>query len=422
MVIKVGIIGLGRVGESVLKSLFKYKNLVEKRTSVKIELKKVCDIKRKKRRMASRYSLTFTTNPYQVIDDPDIDVLVELVGGISPTRNYIKEALKKGKDVVTANKALLAEYGAEIFSLARRLGRNIGFEASVCGAIPVIKNISEGLVSCEIKKLYGILNGTTNYILYKMYKDKIDFQRALREAQQKGFAEKSPKLDIEGIDTLHKLCILTYLSFGIWPKIKDVYVEGISKLTPLDVVYAEELSYRIKLLAIAKKERNTLSLRVHPTLIREDHPLSEVNLAFNAVWLDTHPAGQLLFYGEGAGGIPTSSSVISDIVNVSFRRGIFEAKKHKIHLESINNLKTRYYIRFEACDKPGVLAKISKILAGLNISIASVTQKERNRGKFVPIVMITHEAKEASLRRALTRIDRLDVIKPPSQLIRIEDI
>jgi len=278
------------------------------------------------------------------------------------------------------------------------------------------------LVSCQINKLYGILNGTTNYILYKMHRDKVKFKDALKEAQKKGLAEHLPHLDLEGMDTLHKLCILTYLSFGRWPQIKNIYVEGISQITPLDIVYAEELSYRIKLLAIAKKENKKLSLRVHPTLVRRDHPLSEVNYAFNAVWLDTYPAGQLLFFGEGAGGVPTSSAVVADIVGVSLGRGLPQIKKEDIQFGDINNLRTRYYIRFMACDRPGVLAKISKILASFKISIASVTQKERSRGQFVPIIMLTHEAREIDLKRALRKIDKLEIIKPPSQLIRIEDL
>lgn len=415
---KVGIIGLGVVGEAVVDALLKYRTLIAMRRPLKIEVKKVCDIKKG---IVSKYKLPFTKNPYEIINDPDIDIVVELIGGISPARSYIIAALKKGKDVVTANKALLAEYGRDLFNLAGKLGRSIGFEASVCGAIPIIKSISEALVGCEINKLYGILNGTTNYILYQMYKNKVDFKKALGEAQKKGFAEKSPYLDIEGIDALHKLSILAYLCFGVWPEIKNIYVEGISRITLLDIMYARDLSYRIKLLAIAKKEQKKISLRVHPTLIRDEHPLSEINYAFNGIWLHTHPAGELLFYGEGAGGVSTSSSVMADIVNVSLRKNVSQIKSMKVEFESINNLRTRYYIRFMALDKPGVLAKVSRILASSRISIASVTQKERNRGKFVPIVMITHEAKESDLKKALFKIDRLDLIKSPSQLIRIED-
>ncbi|MCM8756682.1 MAG: homoserine dehydrogenase [Candidatus Omnitrophica bacterium] len=418
----IGIIGLGTVGESTVRSLCKYSKLIEKRTSLNVVIRKVCDSDNSKRRVATKFSLPFTSNPYDIINDPTIDTVVELIGGVSPAKEYIIESLKKGKNVVTANKALLAQEGKELFNLSYKVGRNIGFEASVCAAIPLIRSISEGLVGCEVKKLYGILNGTTNYILSRMHKEGISFYTALKEAQNKGIAERIPNLDIDGIDTLHKLAILTYLCFDLWPSLKDISVEGISRISNLDILYAQELSYVIKLLAIAKREKNKLDLRVHPTLIPKEHPLSQVSSTFNGVWVEAEPAGELLFYGQGAGGMPTSSAVISDIVNTSFLHTQTLKETDKFNLENIKNLRMRYYIRFMAVDKPGVLAKISKILASLNISIASVTQKERKKGKFVPIVMITHEAKELDVRIALSKIDRLDVIQAPSQLIRIDEL
>jgi homoserine dehydrogenase len=419
---KIGLIGLGNVGGAVVKSLKKYSSLIMRRASLKLEIKKVCDTNRAKKKEAEKLSLSFTNNPHNLINDPDIDIIVELVGGIEPAGTLIVESLKKGKNVVTANKALLAQRGRDIFSLAKVKDRMVGFEASVCAAIPLIKSISEGLISCEVKKIYGILNGTTNHILDKMTKEQLDFSSALREAQNKGLAERNPHFDIDGIDVLHKLCILSYLCFGAWPSFKKVYTEGISKINILDILYAKELNYRIKLLAIAKKEKNSLDLRVHPTLIPVGHPLSEVSSAYNAVYLDTEPAGKLLFYGEGAGGLPTSSAVISDIVSISLHEKGFLRREENTRLKNTKDIRTRYYIRFMAHDRPGVLAKISKILASLNISIASVTQKERQRKKFVPIVMITHEAKEDSIRRALAKIDKLPFIKDPSQIIRIEDL
>ena len=422
MVKKIGLIGLGTVGEATVRSLKKYSSLIAHRASLKIEIKGLCDIRKEKSKIASLYSLPFTTEPFRLINDPQIDIIVELVGASVPAKTFIIEALKKGKNVVTANKALLAECGHEIFAFAKKKNKSIGFEASVCGAIPLIKSISEGLVSCEIKEIYGILNGTTNYILHKMGKDKIDFSSALKEAQARGLAEKNPSLDIDGLDSLHKLCILSYLCFGVWPHLSRVHTEGISKISLMDILYAEELNYRIKLLAIAKKKGNSLDLRVHPTLVSMDHPISEVSYAYNAVSLDTQPAGKLLFYGEGAGGIPTSASVISDIVSIALNEKRFARREEKITLKKMKDIGARYYIRFMAKDKPGVLAKISKILASLHISIASVTQKERKKGRSVPIVMITHEAKENNIRRALLQIDKLPVIKSPSQIIRIEDL
>ncbi len=417
---KIGIIGLGVVGASTLRSLMKYRSLIRKRSGLGLSVKAVCDIKHNKKKIVPS-SIRFTTNPAEIVNDPDIDIVVELMGGIHPAKEIIVSALRNGKDVVTANKALLARAGKELFALARAAGKNIGFEASVCGAIPLIKSISEGLVGCEVKRFYGILNGTTNYILCKMDRERLTFSQALQEAQKKGYAEKHPSLDIKGLDTLHKLCVLSYLAFGFWPDPASIYSEGISGITPLDMAYTEEFSYKIKLLAIARREGKKIGLKVHPTLIRSDHPLAEVGSAFNAVWLDTYPAGELLFYGKGAGGVPTSASIVADVVNVSSRSPVASAQKPLL-LENIKNIKTRAYIRFMAVDKPGVLAKISKILSSHSVSIASVAQKERNKGRLVPIVMITHEVREGDLKKALARIDRLEVIKGPSQLIRIEDI
>ena len=419
---KIGIIGLGTIGEATLRSLKKYSSLINKRSSVDIEIKKVCDLNRNKSRVASKFSIPYTPDPYELINDPDIDIIVELIGGIQPAKKYILKSFQKGKDVVTANKALLARCGKDIFAAAKKFKRNIGFEGSVCGAIPLIRSISEGLIGCEVTKLYGVLNGTTNYILCKMEKESMDFSAALKEAQAKGFAEKKSRLDVEGIDTLHKLAILSYLCFGVWPDLEDVHVRGISSISLSDIIYARELSYKIKLLAVAKKENNKLDLRIHPAFVPDEHPIAQVNSAFNAVWLEAKPAGQLLFYGEGAGGAPTSSSVISDIANISFEKARFINEKGTICLKSTGNVMSRYYIRFMARDFPGVLAKASKILASFNISIASVTQKERKKKKFVPIVMITHEVKEKDMKGALSKIDKLSVIKGPSQLIRIENL
>ncbi|MDP8289543.1 MAG: homoserine dehydrogenase [Candidatus Susulua stagnicola] len=419
---KIGIIGLGHVGEAVIKSLKKYSALINRRVPLKIVVKSVSDKDKSKAKIAKRLGCSFTLNSQELIDDPEIDIIVELMGGIKPAGDFIEDALNKGKDVVTANKALLATSGKQLFSLAKRKNRSIGFEASVCGAIPIIRSISQGLVSCEVKKIYGILNGTTNYILYKMAKENIDFKQALKQAQDNGLAEKSPYLDIEGKDALHKLCILSYLCYGVWPLPNKIYTEGISKISLLDILYAQELKYQIKLLAIAKKENNFLDLRVQPTLVSIDHPLSHVSLAYNAVYLHTQPAGELFFRGEGAGGVPTSSAVISDIVSIALGKGMAIRDEEKTVIQNIKDVRARYYIRFMAQDHPGVLAKISKILASLKISIASVTQKERNKGRAVPIIMLTDEVREDSVRKAIDKIDSLGVIKGPSQKIRIEDL
>lgn len=419
---KIGIIGLGNVGEAVLKSLKRRDSLIRGRASLKIQVQKVCDVDKAKHKVAKKLGYRFTSDPYELINDPKIDIIVELIGGIEPAFTLIKESLNKGKNVVTANKALLANKGKQIFALAKKKNKRIGFEASVCGAIPLIKSISVGLISCEVKKIYGILNGTTNYILYKMAKKNIDFKQALKEAQNKGLAESKPHLDIDGIDALHKLCILSYLCYGVWPNMNKLYAEGISKISLLDILYAKDLNYRIKLLAVAKRDKNFLDLRVHPTLVSVEHPLSQVALAYNAAYLHTDPAGELLFYGEGAGGGPTSSSVISDIVDIESNGAEFIRKKEKVVIKNIKDIKSRYYIRIMAKDSSGVLAKISKILASFGISIALVNQKERKEGKVVPVIMITHEAKEDSLNKALAKINRLSAVKGSSQRIRIEDL
>lgn len=422
MLKKIGLIGLGTVGQEVLETLRKNSSLILRRTSLNIEIKKVCDVNKRKAKVAKKFSLPFTTDPYQVINDPEIDIVVELIGGINPAQALIKDSLKSKKSVVTANKALLAEAGRQIFNLATREGLSVGFEASVCGAIPVIKSVSEGLIGCEVDKIFGILNGTANYILYRMEKDGLSFDKSLLEAKKKGLAEQNPVLDIEGGDTLHKLCILSYLCYGIWPNLSKVYTEGITRISSLDILYAKELNYRIKLLAIAKKNKKSLDLRIHPALVSLKHPLSGVSSAYNAVSLYTRPAGELLFFGEGAGGIPTSSSVVSDIVNIASGNRAFERKEEDIGIMEVKEVKSQYYFRFMVQDKPGVLAAISRILALHSISISFVSQKMRSRGGFVPLVIITHQAREKAVQKAIAKIDKQSMVKSPSQLIRIEEV
>ena len=417
----IAIIGLGNIGQAVLANLAKSISLIKKRSFLQLNVVKVCDIRKSKQKIARRYKIGFTTSVAEIINDPQIDIVVELIGGVKPAKDYIISAIKNKKQVVTANKALLASHGKTIFELAAKNKVNIGFEASVCGAVPVIKVISESLVSCNIHKIYGILNGTTNYVLSQMGKERKSFSEALLKAQKKGFAEKNPSFDIKGIDSLHKLVILSYLCFGVWPSVNKVYTEGITGLSLEDILYAQELGYAIKLLSILKKDKEGLDLRVHPALVPISHPLAKVDDQFNSVYMETSPAGKLLLYGEGAGPA-TASAVISDLVNVSKDKSQRPLANQKINLKNIKDISSRYYIRFNAKDKPGVLAGISRILSSYNISISSVTQKERSRGRFVPIVMLTHEAKEEAMRQALVKIDRLSLIKAPSRLIRIEKL
>jgi homoserine dehydrogenase len=397
---------------------------------VKINIKKICDKDIASKRNVNVDKGLLTKNAKDILGDPQIDIVVELMGGIHPAKEYIIEALKKGKHIVTANKALLSQEGKELFTFALDRGKSIYFEASVGAGIPIIKSLREGLVVNKFNSIYGIVNGTSNFILSHMSNNNCTFSEALREAKLKGFAEKDPALDIEGIDSAHKLILLTYLCFGRLVNLDDIFIEGISQISLADVSYAKELGLKIKLLAIAKKESDNLEVRVHPTLIPAQHLLSSVDGVFNAIYVSSDLAGDLLFYGPGAGQISAASAVIADLVDLTqdIKAGLFRPTlnispdKSIKRLRRIDDIESRYYIRFMALDKPGVLAKISGVLAKFGISIASVTQKERRKAQVVPIVMIIHDAKEKNLRSALETIDRLDVIKQKSVAIRMEEV
>ncbi len=427
--INIGLIGFGNVGSGVIKILRERKSFLAEKIGVEINVKKVCDKDLVSKRNVSVDKQLLTKNASEVINDPQIDILVELMGGIHPAKEYIMEALKKGKNVVTANKALLAQEGSELFGLAFDKGKNIYFEASVGAGIPIIKSLREGLVANKFNSIFGILNGTSNFVLSKMSRDNRSFEDALNQAKREGFAEKDPTLDIEGIDSAHKLVLLTYLAFGRMVKLNDVFIEGISRISLADINYARELGLEIKLLAIAKKEANDLEVRVHPTLIPKAHLLSSVDGVFNAIYVSSDLAGDLLFYGPGAGQMSAASAVVADLVDLTqdIKAGLFRQTLNVVTDNSIKKLRktddfeSRYYIRFMALDKPGVLAKISGILAKFGISIASVTQKERRKAHVVPIVMVIHNAKERDLRTALSMIDKMDAIKEKSVAIRIEE-
>lgn len=428
--INIGLIGFGNIGSGVIKILRNKKSFLTKKTGLNINIKKICDQDIISKRNVGVDKRLLTRDPKEILEDPQIDILVELIGGIHPAKEFISEALKNGKNVVTANKALLALHGQELFTEAIDKGKNIYFEASVGAGIPIIKSLREGLVANKFKSILGIVNGTSNYILFSMSKNGRTFNEALKEAKKKGFAEKNPALDIEGMDSAHKLILLTYLCFGRLVNMKDVFVEGISRISLADVDYAKELGFEIKLLAIAQKEGEDLEVRVHPTLIPKSHLLASVDGIFNAIYVESDLAGDLLFYGPGAGQLSAASAVVSDIVELTqdIKAGLFRPMMNIVRDKTVKRLRkidesfSRYYIRFTALDKPGVLARISGILAKFCISIASVTQKEKNRTEFVPIVMLIHEAKEKDLRAALSMIDRLDAIKEKSVAIRMEEV
>lgn len=427
--VNVGLIGFGTVGAGVVRALVEKSHFLARRAGVALKLKSVCVKNTRKKRAVKCDRRILTADVNKILNNPDIDIVVELIGGLHPAKEFIIEALKKGKHIVTANKALLAEEGSSIFKTADRYCRDVYFEASVGGGIPIIKILREGLISNDIDTILGILNGTSNYILTEMKDKGLDFNEALLDAKKRGYAEKEPSLDIEGIDSAHKLAILSLLGFGKAVRLSDIYIEGIQDISINDIRYAGEFGYVIKLLAIAKNVNNQLEVRVHPTLLSQEHLLSNVNGVYNAAYVHGDMIGGQLFYGRGAGGNPTASAVMSDICdlarNISYditkRVPAFCLNPRIKRLRHINEIESRYYIRFSTIDKPGVLAKIAGILGRHNISIASVSQKERKKARIVPVIIMTHEAKESNMRKALQFIDRLDVIRRKSIAIRIEE-
>jgi len=428
--INIGIIGFGNIGSGAVKILGSRKSLLAQKIETEIVIKKICDKDLNRKRDVAIDRALLTSDAYEIINDPAIDIIVELMGGINPAKEFILAALKKGKHVVTANKALLAEHGNELFREAAERGKNIYFEASVGAGIPIIKSIKEGLVANKFNSVIGIVNGTSNYVLTQMSKENCSFINALNDAKLKGFVEQDPTFDIQGFDSAHKLVLLTYLTFGKIVDLKDIFIEGIAQVSAADIAYAKELGYTIKLLAIAKKEADELEVRVHPTLLPSEHLLSSVDGVFNAIYVSSDLAGELMFYGPGAGQLPAASAVVSDIVDLAqdIKAGLFRPTLNSREDNSIKGLRkidefeNKYYIRIKAVDKPGVLAKISGILAKFGISIASVTQKEKLKSQIVPVVMVTHEVKEKNLRGALKMIDKLSEIKDRSVAMRIEGV
>lgn len=426
--VNVGLIGFGTIGAEVAKALIDRRTLLREKTGIDIVLKRICDKDLKTKRKVSVPRSLFTKSAVKVLYDPDIDIVIELVGGLIPAKDFVLEALRQGKHVVTANKALLSECGHEIFGLANTLGLSVGFEASVGGGIPIIRSLNEGFVANRFDLIYGIINGTSNFILSKMVDDGISFADALKLAQDAGYAERDPYLDISGGDSCHKLAILALLGFGATAKPKEIYTEGIVDLEPDDIRYAHDAGYTIKLLAIAKKTGADLELRVHPTLIPSSHLLTNVGGVYNAIFVKGDLIGENLFYGQGAGALPTSSAVLSDIVAIAKTisgkcrkcQAVLLTRKGSIKIKAMDEIKTRFYVRFSTVDKPGVLARISGILAKHKISIASVIQKERRGSSFVPIIMMTYEAFEKDMAKALKEIDGLGIIKKKSVRVRIE--
>ncbi|MCX7822791.1 MAG: homoserine dehydrogenase [Syntrophobacterales bacterium] len=432
--IVVGLIGWGTVGSGVVSIIQSSQDVIRKRLGTGLKLKWVADKDLERPRSVAVPKEILTRDVNIVLSDPEVDIIIELVGGIEAAKNFIERALQEGKHVVTANKALLAHHGNELFSLASRREKVIAYEASVAGGIPFIKILREGLAANRINVIVGILNGTCNFILTRMREANLPFEEALREAQRLGYAEADPSLDVDGIDTAHKLAIASSLAFNMPIAFDSIFIEGIRNVDPLDIQYGEEFGYQLKLLAIAKQKQNgEVELRVHPTFVPSGHVLASVRGAYNAVFINGDAVGDTMFYGLGAGMMPTGSAVVADLIDIS--RSLIRGTKPldtmpsfegtTVKVVPMEEIVSSYYFRFSAVDRPGVLSKISGILGSHDISISAVIQKGRSSASPddpVPIVMLTHEAKERAVQRAVREINQLDVVRAPTQLIRIEDL
>jgi len=425
-IVRLALIGYGTVGQGVYKIIEDNRKAIEARIGASCEIAAICDLRKIPQRSLH------TRNYREVLERRDIDIVVELMGGYEPARTVILEALRSGKNVVTANKAVLAKHWDEIFTTARKYSRLVYFEASVCGAIPVIQVLNEGLAANRIEKLSGILNGTTNYILSEMTRENINFAAALVRAQRSGFAEADPSFDIEGIDTANKLAILSSLAWGAWVKLSDVRTRGIEEVSSDDVYFAKRFGYVIKLLGTAVSTNDGLELSVEPCLIPSKHTFANVEKEYNAVLIHGDAAGDIMLYGKGAGQMPAASAVVADIIFLS--REVANGTAGKVPYITYDQSKTprvldstksvgSYYLRFFTADKPGVLSKISGILGKCGVSIASVYQEEplfkRRRG--VPIIMLTHSTVLAGVEKALKQIDSLSITKAKSVKFRIEN-
>jgi homoserine dehydrogenase len=430
--VKVGLIGLGTVGCGTVKILQDNAGLLADRTGASIEIARVADIDLDRPRPVALPAKVLTKNAKEVIQDPEIQIVVELIGGIEPARSYILEALDNGKQVVTANKALLSEHWRELVKRAETSGASLLFEGSVAGGVPVVRTIKKGLVANRISSVTGIINGTCNYILSTMFTQKRSFQDVLREAQEKGFAEADPAMDVEGIDAAQKLSILLNLSFNTAVSYRDLPFQGITELTLLDLEMAGEFGYSVKLLASANRRGSEVEAWVHPALVPIQHPLASVESVLNAVYIEDDHLGPSLYYGQGAGGLPTGSAVVADIVSCA--RDILSGAVGRIPvggsrpeasfeqpLRLADDTVSEFYVRVSARDQPGVLSAISGTLGENRISISSVIQRgrETEEGDGVPIVMILHEAPYSRMVSALRQIDSLDVVLGKSFIMRI---
>jgi len=429
--IGVGLIGFGTVGAGVARILLQNASLIQRRVGVPLELVRVADLDVTRDRGVKLSPGILTTDARDVLDDPAIDVVLELIGGYGVAKQVILDAMARGKHVVTANKALLAVHGEEIFEAAARHHVDLGFEASVGGGIPVIRALTEGMAANTVLSIYGIINGTSNYILSRMTSQGHGFQEVLAESQRAGYAEADPTFDVEGIDSAHKLSIMVSLAYGTPVNVKEVYTEGISHLAPLDITYAKEFGYTIKLLGIAKFSDGEVEARVHPTMIPSSSPIAQVDGVYNAIQLVGDAVADIVLYGQGAGAMPTGSAVVSDVIAIARNlltgstgrvppASFQQDQRRPLRIRPMEEITSLYYMRFMVLDKPGVLSKISGVLGDHRISISSVIQQGRKEGQTVPVVIMTHRASERNVQAALREIDPMAFVSEPTTLIRVE--
>lgn len=425
--IRVGLIGLGTVGSGVVEILKKHRDDFRSRAGVDIELARFADRNEDRFEGLGLPAEACTTDAFALIDDPSLDVVIELIGGTGVARDVVLTALGSGKSVVTANKALMATSGEDVMEAAERSGVDIAFEASVGGGIPIIGPLKHSLTSNEIVSVMGIVNGTTNYMLTRMAEDGLDYASALAEAQAKGFAEADPTADVDGFDAAAKIAILASIAFNSRVVMPQVPNEGIRSIGPADISYAREMGSTIKLLAIANRTSSGVDIRVHPTMIPNSHPLASVNGVYNAIYVVGDAVGETMFFGEGAGSLPAASAVVGDLIEVARRIQSGCAPlvgctcTEALPVRDIADLETGYYIRLEVADKPGVLAAVASVFGTHGVSIASVIQKRAEAG-VAEIVYVTHVAREAGVRAALAEIEALDVVDRTAAVIRVENL
>jgi homoserine dehydrogenase len=431
MAVKVGLIGFGTVGSGVVRILTQNAGLIEQRVGQPVILSRIADLDITTDRGVVVQEGVLTRNVRDILDDPEIDIVVELIGGHTPAKQFILQAIERKKGVVTANKALLADHGEEIYEAAFKSKVDLGFEASVGGGIPIIRALTEGLAANRIVSIMGIMNGTSNYILTRMTDEHKDFSEILQEAKREGYAEADPSLDVDGVDAAHKLAIMVSLAYGTPVRMAEIFTEGISGLSTVDMEFAKELGLTIKLLGIAKLNEQHIEARVHPTLVPAGSPIAQVGGVYNAIHLIGDAVGDVVLYGKGAGSLPTASAVVGDIMDLARNRMHriscrvpptsfqWEARR-SIPIQPIAEIESTYYLRCMVKDQPNVLSKIAGILGGQGISIASVLQKGRKEGQTVPLVILTHRAKEACIQAALHEVNALPLVSEPTTLLRME--